>query len=87
MSTIVYKDGIMVADTLVTASGRIEGYCKKILETKKLVCGAAGSLIAKQNFCNFLTEKKDDKEIIKMKEHAFDAIVVDKETGEVTLYD
>lgn len=87
MTTIAYKDGIMVADSLVWAQGRIEGYCKKILVTERIVCGCTGTLVGMRNFHDFIQGNEYDKEIIKMDEHAFDAIVVDRTTGEVTMYD
>lgn len=43
MTTIAYKDGVLAADTLITANGMICGYAKKIWRAGRLLIGGAGS--------------------------------------------
>ena len=86
MTTIVYKDGILAADSLVVFNGTILGTARKIFDIKNVIFGAAGCLSHFQMFEDFLNKKDIDKKLFK-EMGEFQGIVIDKITREVTHYD
>lgn len=56
MTTVAFRDGIIAADTLMTASETRCGYCTKIMRVGRLVIGFCGTL---SNFEKFRCWIKD----------------------------
>lgn len=44
MTTIAYRDGVLAADTLITAGNSRDGFCTKIAKRGAVLAAAAGSL-------------------------------------------
>ena len=86
MTTIVYKDGILAADTLVTYQGMRFGKVSKIFTLANYFIGAAGSIAAIVEFKKFIQDMDFDKDIFTKKDHESDFIVIDRDTDEVSFY-
>ena len=95
MTTVVYKNGILAADSLVTYRGRRIGLTNKVFEVKATIItennkifSGSGCIMHYKLFADFLRGESIDKELFKsISEEGFDGIVIDKKTKEVTFYD
>lgn len=54
MTTIAYRDGLLVADTLVSRNGAVSGYVQKIHRAGGLRFGFCGTLSLDQRFADWL---------------------------------
>jgi ATP-dependent protease HslVU (ClpYQ) peptidase subunit len=88
MTTIVYKNGILAADTQVTyQDNKCFGFTKKIQETKDFVFGCAGTVATCYEFKKFLEGKEFNKDIFSKDEFRSDFIVINKNTKKISFYD
>jgi hypothetical protein len=88
MTTIVYKNGVLAADSLVCYGDKRYGLATKIFETSENIFGGAGCLMHNTFFQKFINGEDIDKELFKsISESGFDGIVINKKTKEVTIYD
>ena len=95
MTTVVYKNGILAADSLVCYQGKRFGLANKVFEVKAstitkndVVFSGSGCLMHYKLFSDFLRGDSIDKELFKsISEEGFDGIVIDKKTKEVFIYD
>lgn len=90
MSTVVYKNGIIAADTQVSVNDINVGTCTKIYHTEKHVIGAVGALMMFLEFKKFLAgepynEKLFEKNIDEDKLSCI-YLVIDKSSKEVSIY-
>jgi hypothetical protein len=63
VTTWVYRDGILVADSMVTTSvtSQIVGTCKKVHKTKSgILCAGAGNLVDLHKFFRWVDEGMQD---------------------------
>lgn len=64
MTTIAFKDGILAADSAVTASGNWEGSCMKIAKLKpSIFAGFAGALAVQETVFEWIAGGMDRKKI------------------------
>lgn len=88
MTTIVYKDGILATDSLITHKDQIFGYRDKIGETDECVYALCGTSSAAKEFGKMVKGEEFDKELFTNEYHkGFYGIVINKKTGEVSDYD
>lgn len=86
MTTVVFKDGVFAADSLVTADSYTEGYTNKVRRVGNIYIGWAGNLCALEEFLKFIAGEPFNRAYLEDKESRYDFIVVNKETREVTEY-
>lgn len=86
MTTVVFKDGVFAADSLITSGGTVEGYCKKITRCENVYVGWAGSLQAATLFKDYLSGKDIDKSFFDKPQQEFSAIVADSANRQVITY-
>lgn len=86
MTTVVFKDGVFAADSLLTCGGYVEGYSKKVLKCGKVYLGWSGSFQAVQMFQRFLRGEEFDKAFLEKPDNTFSAITVDPVTRKVVAY-
>jgi 20S proteasome alpha/beta subunit len=54
VTTIAYRDGVLVADSLCTSEGTVVGSAQKALRLGSLLCGAAGAIGVANAFFDWL---------------------------------
>lgn len=97
MTTIVYKDGVLVADSQVTCGNKVTGISNKIASNQDIFAGASGSYVTMKNFLRLVESGSDFSEIIEYvndelinldsDSNCTTFIVVDRGTGTVWLGD
>jgi ATP-dependent protease HslVU (ClpYQ) peptidase subunit len=87
MTTVVFKNGVFAADSLLSGGDSKVGHCKKIRQAGNLFVGLCGANVVYDQFMKFLSgEPYDAKVFEKPDQNSFSAIVVNKETREVVEY-
>lgn len=86
MTTIVYKNGFLAGDTLISQENNVYGYRRKIFDLEKFVVGFAGEPLLFNEFLKFLKGDEFERDAFKEVDH-FCAIVVEKDTKKITCYD
>lgn len=85
MTTIVYKDGVLAGDRLITFQDQVFGESSKVFLIKDYAVGLAGSLAVFPDFLKFVAGEDFNKAVFD-KEVSFDAVVIHRETKEITTY-
>lgn len=90
MTTIVYRDGLMACDTMVTSGGIYDGSTSKIWRVPQGVLAIAGDLAMAHEIANLISLEdggaiREYRKTIDIEDNGFDAFLVTKET--VWVYD
>ncbi len=88
MTTVVFKDGIIATDSMISSGGEILGTTKKIIhaENGNIILGA-GSTNAIETFIKFYNLQEYNKDILKSESNRIDIIVINPLTKEIIMYD
>ena len=87
MTTIAFKDGLLVADTAVTDNGKYLGQVCKIHKIQNFMLAGAGSLLTLNKFMEWFRMGADvTKPFDITKENGFDVICIDLNTKEIWEY-
>lgn len=86
MTTIVYKDGVLAGDTLISEGDHFYGYRPKIFDVEEWVVGIAGAPMLFDEFLKFVMGHEFNKEAFKAPDLQFHAIVIEKNTKKVFCY-
>ncbi len=85
MTVIVYRDGILAADSLVCSSNTRIGSDKKIYKIKHYLIGAAGDTSVIEDILHWIKNGKDrDKKPTFNSSSSFEGIIINTKTAEVT---
>jgi 20S proteasome alpha/beta subunit len=75
MTTVVYRDGIMVSDSQVTANYSIAGQAKKVFKIKGYLIGVSGTMKSCQDFVEWFKDNGLDHGF--QSDHDFGGLIVD----------
>lgn len=78
MTTIVYRDGILAADTMLSSGNALSGFGQKIVKARGILAGACGDSGLCQRFCDWVRTG--------MKGNAPDLHVPDLQGSETSAY-
>ena len=87
MTTIVYKDGVLAGDTLISEGDHFYGHRSKIFDLELWIVGIAGASMLYDEFLKFVMGHEFNKEAFKAADLQFKAIVIDKHTKKVSCYE
>lgn len=87
MTTIVYKDGVLAGDTLISEGDYLYGYRPKIFDLEFCIVGIAGASLLYDEFLRFVMGHEFNKEAFKALDLNFKAIVINKHTKRVFCYE
>lgn len=87
MTTVVYKDGVIAADTLICEGDQFYGERSKIFDLENHVVGVAGASLLYDEFLLFVQGKEFNREVFKTNDLNFKGIVIDKKTRKVLCYE
>lgn len=85
MTTIVYKDGILAGDSLMSADGELSHYSKKVFNIDGYLLGIAGQACTIDFFRDWVRENCDP-DVLNGLDHNYTILVVPPKGTKIHLY-